>query len=28
VDAERIDGLSLTGISHAVTAWNVVRLRD
>ena len=28
VDAERIDGLSLKGISHAVTAWNVVALRD
>ena len=28
VEAERIDGLSLKGISHAVTAWNVVGLRD
>ena len=28
VDAERIDGLSLKGISHLVTAWNVVGLRD
>ena len=28
VNAERIDGLSLKGISHAVTAWNVVGLRD
>jgi hypothetical protein len=27
VDAERIDGLSLKGIGHAVTAWNVVGLR-
>jgi adenylate cyclase len=27
VEAERIDGLSLKGISHAVTAWNVVGLR-
>jgi adenylate cyclase len=27
VDAERIDGLSLKGISHTVTAWNVVGLR-
>jgi adenylate cyclase len=27
VDAERIDGLSLKGISHLVTAWNVVGLR-
>ena len=27
VEAERIDGLSLKGISHPVTAWNVVGLR-
>ena len=28
VEAERIDGLRLKGISHDVTAWNVVGLRD
>ena len=28
VEAERIDGLRLKGISHEVTAWNVVGLRD
>jgi adenylate cyclase len=27
VDAERIDGLRLKGISHAVTAWNIVSVR-